>query len=231
MGRNEGKPASFFFFALTIWLNHPVDGEQTRMSSEPDTEAKIFEAARTVFHTQGFEGARMQEIADRAGINKAMLHYYYRSKDKLFEAVFRDAAAHVLPRVIGILREDVPLRDKLERLVHAYIDLISANPHLPAFIIQELRRNPEGLSRYVGEQTEGLYPRLAQQIEGAVARGEIRPIAPAHLLANVVALCVFPFIARPMLQAVTGLDDAAYAAFLEARKQEVITFLFAALAP
>jgi AcrR family transcriptional regulator len=195
------------------------------------TEDKIFEAARDVFHEQGYGGARMQEIADRAGINKALLHYYYRSKDKLFEAVFHVSAMRVVPQIIGVLTAEMPLREKIERFVHTYIDQIVANPHVPGFILQELRRNPNRLRQFVGALARDKFAGLAQDIEEAVARGEIRPIEPPHLLANIVGLCVFPFIARPMLQTVVGFDDAAYDAFLEARKHEVTAFILNALEP
>lgn len=195
------------------------------------TEDKIFEAARDVFHEQGYGGARMQEIADRAGINKALLHYYYRSKDKLFEAVFHVSAMRVVPQIVGVLTAEMPLREKIERFVHTYIDQIRANPHVPGFIIQELRRNPNRLRQFVGALARDKFAGLAQDIEEAVARGEIRPIEPPHLLANMLGLCVFPFIAQPMLQTVVGFDDAAYDAFLEARKQEVTAFILNALEP
>ncbi|HMB93848.1 MAG TPA: TetR/AcrR family transcriptional regulator [Rhodothermales bacterium] len=195
------------------------------------TEDKIFEAARDVFHEQGYGGARMQEIADRAGINKALLHYYYRSKDKLFEAVFHVSAMRVVPQIVGVLTAEMPLREKIERFVHTYIDQIVANPHVPGFILQELRRNPNRLRQFVGELARDKFAGIAQDIEEAVARGEIRPIEAPHLLANILGLCVFPFIARPMLQTVVGFDDAAYDAFLEARKQEVTAFILNALEP
>lgn len=201
------------------------------MTQDRNTEDIIFEAAREVFHEQGYEGARMQEIARRAGINQSMLHYYFRTKDKLFEAVFQRAALAVVPPVIAILKSDLPLLEKIERLVHGYIDLIVANPHVPAFILQELRRNPEGLRQMVGLHTQGVFDKVSGQVHAAVAAGEIRPIEPEQLFANVMSLVVFPFIARPMLQTVFGCDDAAYAALLDARKHGVTGFILNALVP
>jgi AcrR family transcriptional regulator len=201
------------------------------MNEPPETEEKIFLAARDVFHEFGYEGARMQEIADRANINKAMLHYYYRSKEKLFEAVFRVSAMKVLPRVIGIVRSKRSLPEKVTAIVHAYIDLLRANPHLPGFVIQELRRNPGGLRRFIGKQAAGVFAHLREEIEAAAEKGEIRPIAAEHLLANVIGLCVFPFIARPLLETVTGMDADAFDAFLEERKDVVSDFILRALRP
>lgn len=205
--------------------------ESSSLRMEHDTEAQIFDAARDVFVEYGFDGARMQEIADRAGINKAMLHYYYRSKAGLFEAVFRASVAEVFPQAASALRTEQPLLEKLETFIHAYIDLIRANPYLPAFIIEELRRNPEELKAMVAEHTQSLFATLSRSIEAAIEAGDIHPIAPAHLVTNVIGLCVFPFIARPMVQTATQMDDPAYDAFLEARKDEVTAFIHRALVP
>lgn len=201
------------------------------MPEPAETEQRIFDAACEVFQEQGYEGARMQEIADRAGINKAMLHYYYRSKDRLFEEVFRLSALKVIPRVVAIVRADAPVQEKLVGVVHAYIDALKANPQVPAFVLQELRRNPGRLRQFISRHTQGMYSKLSDEIRGATARGELREIEPEHLIANVIGLCVFPFIARPMLQTLTGMDDARFDAFLEERKQTVAEFILTAIKP
>lgn len=201
------------------------------MNTDQSTEDRIFLAARDVFHEQGYGGARMQEIAQRAGINQSMLHYYFRTKEKLFDAVFRVAAGHVLPKVFAVLNADLPLLEKIERFIHTYIDMIAANPHIPAFVIQELRRNPDRLKTVVGEQAKDHLVALRKQITEAVETGEISPIAPGHLIANMMALCVFPFIARPILETALGLDTAAYDTLLRERKTEVSRFILNALKP
>lgn len=199
------------------------------MDAEQNTEERIFEAARAVFHEQGYDGARMQAIADRAGINKSMLHYYYRSKDKLFEGVFRASLMQVIAPAITVLNADLPLRDKIERFVHSYIDQLVAHPHVPAFVLHELRRHPDRLKQFAGEHARHLFTGLAAEVHAAAGRGEIRPVPPEHLLVNLVSLCVFPFIARPMVEAVLGFEAEAYAAFIQDRKQAVTDFMLSAL--
>jgi AcrR family transcriptional regulator len=201
------------------------------MTREHDAEHRIFEAARSVFFEQGFDGARMAEIARRAEINQSMLHYYFRSKDQLFDAVFRKAAGEALPPVVAVLRSDLPMLEKLDRFVSSYIDMIAANPHLPAFILQELRRDPDALRRLVGAAAGGVFDGFRTEVRAAVERGEIRDIAPEHLFANVLALCVFPFIARPMLQTALGLDDPAFDGFIAERRREASVFIRNALLP
>ena len=111
------------------------------------TEEQILEAAQKIFQAKGMDGARMQEIADKASINKAMLHYYYRSKQLLFEAVFKKSFALLAPQLNAILNDDSSLEDKIKNFTHNYISFIIKHPYLPNFIIQELNRNPEFIKK------------------------------------------------------------------------------------
>jgi len=199
------------------------------MEKDQSTEARIFEAASAVFYEKGYAGARMQEIADRAGINKAMLHYYYRNKDKLFEGVFRTARLQVLGPVLDVLDADLPLREKIERAVHTYIDQLVAHPEVPSFVLHELRRHPDRVHRFIDEEVQVLFRGLAHQIRETDRRSTVEPVAPEHVVVNLVALCVFPFVGRPVIQAVLGLDEARFAAFIQERKQTVTIFMCNAL--
>ncbi len=199
------------------------------MEKEKSTEERILEAAREVFLEQGYAGARMQAIADRAGINKSMLHYYYRSKDKLFEGIFRTSLMQVLAPAIAVLNADLPLPVKIERFVHSYVDQIVAHPHVPAFVLHELGRHPDRLKQFAGEHAPRMFPRFAAEVRKAVDAGEIHPVQPEHVLANMVALCVFPFIARPMIEAVLGFEGRAYHDFIQERKQTVTDFMLKGL--
>ena len=194
-------------------------------------EERIFEAAKTVFFRQGYDGARMDEIARLAGVNKAMLHYYYRSKRKLFLSVFRSSVEHLLPHVGRLLRDDLPVLEKVDRFIASYLDVALENPHLPGFIFEEMRRNPEWLAQLVTQHTAGLLDLLTKQIKAAAAAGTMRFLPAEQLLTNLLALCAFPFLARPALQALTRLEDDQYQAFLEARRFDVASFVTRALAP
>src|SRR5918992_2710556 len=100
-----------------------------------DTEQRILEAARVVFIRRGTAGARMQEIAAEAGVNQALLHYYFRSKERLAEAVFQQVAGRVLPTVLGLLGSKLPIEEKVEQVVEAYLDAFSRSPFLPGYIL------------------------------------------------------------------------------------------------
>lgn len=201
------------------------------MADQTDTEQKIFEAAKQVFLEQGTAKARMQEIADEAGINKAMVHYYFRSKDRLSEAVFQEAAGRFLPRIVGVLTGDQPLEDKVESVIREYIDFLGENPHLPGFVIHEINHHSERARQFMRSiGTPDLEP-LRSQIEQQVEAGAIRPISAEQFVVNLIALCVFPFVARPMLELVLGFDGDQFDDFIERRRHELPSFFLDALRP
>jgi AcrR family transcriptional regulator len=200
------------------------------MQSESTTEAKILEAARKVFLQKGYYGARMQDIADEAGINKALLHYYFRSKDKLFELIFQEAFATIFPVISQAFTTEGPFLPKLEILIERYLELIIRNPFLPMFVLNEMHNNTAGfLEKYFSPEKVTAVRNILKRIEAAVAQGEIKPVQPRHLLINILSLCVFPFIGRPLLQHVLGTDDREFGALLQERKAEVLRVIRASI--
>lgn len=200
------------------------------MAGDPTTEERIFDAARRVFLQHGPQ-ARMQDVAVEAGITQSLLHYYYRSRDRLFEAVFRKEASRLIPREIGILNSDLSIQEKVKTIVDDYLDFLQKNPHLPSFVAYELNYHPERLQEFMRSVGKPDLQKLSQQIESCVEEGTMMPIPPEQFLVNLLSLCVFPFIARPMLHAVLGLDDEAFARFIEDRKDHLPTFFLNALRP
>jgi TetR/AcrR family transcriptional regulator len=190
---------------------------------EHDTELRIMEAAVNVFTYKGFDGARMQEIADTAGINKALLHYYFRSKERLFDAVFKQVTSRIFPPILQILDEDLPFLEKIIRFVNTFIDILLANPQIPAFILHEINNNP---SRFTGiNQNQGIESlRISRQIQSEIHAGRIRATKPEHLLVNLLSICVFPFISRPLLKSLLQTDEPGFNLFLESRKSEIVNF-------
>jgi len=203
------------------------------------TEEIILEAAHRVFLRRGSAGARTQEIADEAGVNKALLHYYFRSKERLADAVFARAASKLLPPVIATLASEADLETKVERVIEIELDVLLRHPYLPGYIISELTHNPERVRQFIaaltGVSIDELAPRVlgtvAQQIRVAARDGHIRPITPDQFLLNLLSLCVFPFAARPMVQAVLQLDDAGFARLIAKRKRELPVFFLQGLQP
>jgi len=200
------------------------------MESKKDTtEEKILEAAKHVFVTKGMEGARMQEIADEAGINKALLHYYFRSKERLFESIFAGIIKMAFPKIMGILQSDAGIVTKIEQVIDAYIDLLIKHPFIPGFVMKELNRDPSGLFKMIVKF--GLNPQIVfDQIQEAMDRGEIIKMKPQHLTANIISMCVFPFAARPILSFVMFRDDSvALEAFYAERATVIKQFVINAI--
>ena len=160
------------------------------------TEQKILETARKVFLTRGMVGARMQDIADEAGINKAMLHYYFRDKDKLFETVFLEEAQKFFPKIKMIFESEQPLEEKIRRFVDEYINEMLENPYLPWFVMNEINRDPDRFMQKIWSKKEAPDPsNFLAQIEKEVRKGTIKKISPLHLLMHLLSMTIFPFIA------------------------------------
>ena len=204
-----------------------------------ETEQRILDAARTVFLTRGTAGARMQEIAQEAGVNQALLHYYFRSKEGLSSAVFCQIASRIFPALVQTLGADITIDEKIERLVALYLDNLSRNPFLPGYLLSELHHHPKRVQQLLasalgaepGQVLPPLFEKLGKQINERVTAGIMRPIAPEQFAINLISLCIFPFAARPMLTVVFGMDDAAFARFIEQRKTELPAFFRNALRP
>lgn len=190
------------------------------------SEEKILGAARKVFLEKGMAGARMQDIADEAGINKALLHYYFRSKDKLFETIFAETSSRFIPRLNQILDSDLSLVEKVNMFCEAYISQMQKNPYIVLFIMNEANKHPESfLHRMWGGEKKPHIKKLVKQIEAEVKQGNIKSVNPMHLLINMMSLCAFPFIAKPIWQYLYEMDNKQFVEFIEQRKKEVPRFI------
>ena len=193
-----------------------------------NTESQILKAAREIFIAKGLDGARMQEIADLAGINKALLHYYFRTKEKLFEAVFIEVAANLFPAIKQVLAAELAIKEKITFFVKVYLTGISENPFIPAFVINTLNSDPDRFLKYL--MKSGINPRqLQNQIDKEAALGLIRPVKAEHLVVNIVAMCIFPFVARPILQTMFSMNNEEYQIYLESRQNEIVDFVLKAI--
>ena len=199
-----------------------------------DTEKRILEAATHVFLQKGKDGARMQEIAERARINKALLHYYFRSKDRLYEEVFR----RVFTRVLGGLFESIPettdIRQFLQFFVSGYIDRLAENPDMVTFAYWEIRQGGETFAKVFKEAVDryggGRNP-LLDVIERAIRNGSMRSVDPVHFVISMVAVCVYSFLARPILKNIMPEVQVNSPEFLSRRKREIVDLLWRGVRP
>ena len=201
-----------------------------KKAKDTGTEEKILAAARKVFTTKGMAGARMQDIADEAGMNKALLHYYFRDKDKLFETVFLAEAQKFFPTINAIFASDQPLFEKIETFVSEYIDEMLENPYLPWFVINEINRDPDQFMYKIWGKDNLPNPgKLLEQIDAEVKAGRIRPIHPVHLLMNMISMTIFPFVGKPMFTRNLRLSDKQFREIMEQRKKEIPGFIIHAI--
>lgn len=199
------------------------------MNEELDTEEQILKAAKQVFRERGFSGARMQKIADEAGINKSMLHYYFRTKDQLFQQVFQESIRDFFPKIFKVLNADLAFVPKIRKLVETYYTMFKNHPHLPRFVIHEMNQHPDRFKEFINKTQIRIPERFVKQIQAEIESGSMKRIAPREFIINTIGLCVFPIIARPMVETVFEMNDEEYHEFLENRKRELPKFILNAV--
>ena len=197
------------------------------------TEEQILVAAKEVFMRKGYAGTRMQEVADAAGINKAMLHYYYRSKEKLFRVILTEAMQIIEPMLVRAISSDKTVLEKLEDLVRGYLAILKDKPYLPLFVMHELSQNQ---GQFIRERIDTrLHAPAAlgfmQQVIEEAEAGKIRSVHPLHLMMNTMSMIIFPFVARPMIETVAGVQGGEVDDMLAEREQHILDFLRRALQP
>ncbi len=200
------------------------------IKKDKTTEERILLAAKKIFVQKGMAGARMQDIANEAGINKALLHYYFRNKEKLFEVIFMEAAQKLFPRINQVFNSEQPLFEKIESFCEEYIAVVEQNPYLPLFVLNEINQNPDYFLSKVWTGASKPNPqKFLEQIETEVEKGTIKRISPMHLLMNLISMTIFPFVAKPMFQKNLGLDELQFRSAMEQRKKEIPRFIIDAI--
>ena len=190
-----------------------------KKTKDISTEERIKAAARKVFHQKGFAGTRTRDIAEEAGINHAMLNYYFRSKEKLFEMVMMETMAQFFKGVNLMLNdESTSLDEKIDLIVSNYVDLLLKEPELPTFILNEVRPNPQAFVEQNPIKEALTHSVLTRQYTEAVARGEITEPNLMQAILNVIGLVIFPFIAKPILTSIVNIPEEQYKALMLQRK-------------
>ena len=200
--------------------------------ADNQTRDRIFKAASEVFEEKGFEGARMQEIADHAGINKALLHYYFSTKDQLFGAVFQVLLRKMFEKIVSIFMEDISFKEKLRKFFDQHIEILIKNQKLPIFLLNELSHNPElvqGIRETLPYEQlrNSLFQKHAKELKGYGIKKDDMP----QLMLTVVSFSVFPFAARDMITMMMPelADNKKFIAFMRDRKEFAADFVITAL--
>ena len=194
------------------------------------TEEKIFEAATDVFVEKGMDGARMQDIANQAGINKALLHYYYRTKEKLFNAVFEMIARKILKKFAPVFNENLSLEDKIRFFFRQHISFLQENPRLPGFILNEVNRHPERIKKLLNNTDfDLLWLTLYEQHKEELNKYNITQATMPQLMISMAAISVFPFAARGILEGILGKLGIDFNDYMEERKEFAAEFVIKAI--
>ncbi len=187
------------------------------------TEERIKEAARRVFTQKGYAATRTRDIAEESGLNLALINYYFRSKEKLFDIIMLEHLQLFIHSIMGIVNdESTSLQEKIEILVGHYIDMLIKNPNIPIFLLNEINADPKKLIAKIGIDKiqhghEPVY--LMKQWMEIAATKKMANINPIHILMNFVALTIFPFVGSPLIRNRTGLSIEAFNKLMEERKK------------
>jgi len=179
-------------------------------------EEKIKEAARKLFTQKGFAATKTRDIAREAGINLALLNYYFRSKEKLFEIIMLENLGHFFQGIMVIVNDEgTTFYKKTELLVDFYISRLLDNPDVPLFVLNEARNNPENLPKKFNLMNSYFMKQFMEEMK----KGKVKKLDPSHLMMNIVGLSIFPFTARPMMQRIRKINDKEYESLMLERKK------------
>lgn len=189
--------------------------------NQENIEEQILQAAFDVFVEKGYENTKMQDIADKAGIKRTVLNYYFRTKDLLYQKIAKTIMKQALPLMLKILNSDMPFEEKIAAYVDNYINIGMKNPFLPSFIINELNSlGPKFIENILDGNSPDITP-FIKHVNSEIEKGRIINTNPIQILIHVVSLCAFPIIAKPLVKLMTGIDEKQFNKLMEERKKEV----------
>lgn len=199
---------------------------------DPSTEDKIKNAARSVFYKKGFAATRTRDIAEEAGINLALLNYYFRSKEKLFDIILLETLQGFFKSMQTVFNNtETSFEEKIDAIAISYIDFILANPDVPLFLMSELKMDPEELVKKNGIKEMLMKSHFLKQFQQGMKEGKIAVINPLHFFTNLMSLMLFPFIASPMLKGIGDLSQQHFNDMMEERKKLIPIWIKSMIKP
>ncbi len=200
------------------------------IESDKQTKEKIFESATEVFTEKGMDGARMQDIANHAGINKALLHYYFRTKDRLFDAVFEKVAGKIFMKFAPVFEKNLTLEEKIRFFFREHISFLQKNPRLPGFILNEVNRNPSRFKKILKSvEITKLWQMLEEQHKDELNDYNLTKEAMPQIMTTIAAISVFPFAAKGLINAIFETSGIDFENYIEERKDFAAEFVIRAL--
>ena len=195
-------------------------------SADVQTEKLIKDKAKVLFFQKGYLNATTQEIADEAGVNRALIHYYFRSREQMMDTLLDEALVEKKEKVRKILTADLPFREKIANYIETMVDHGLTYPYLDNFIISETARYPDKVRAFCSRDSIKSTDLIQEQLEEEIAAGRMVPISPQDFMVNLAALCNYPILAKPVLKTIYGMTDTTYREFLNERKQTIYMTLF-----
>jgi AcrR family transcriptional regulator len=198
-----------------------------------NTEDLILSTARKHFVQNGYSAARMQDIADEAGINKALLHYYFRTKEKMYQTIVGQILDTLVPKLSAAMEREGTFHEKMDRLVGTYMTLLMENPDIPFFIMTELSQKREDFISELKSRAS-FFPAaqaFVMTMAGEMQAGTIRRMPPMQLFLNIMGMTVFPFMAKPVFSTVFDFSDEQFNQLMSERREEIVRFVDFALRP
>ena len=195
-------------------------------AEEAQTEKLIKEKARILFFQKGLLNATTQEIADEAGVNRALIHYYFRSREQMLEILLDETLLEKKDKVRSILTSELPFREKIAHYINAIIDYGLTYPYLDNFIISETARRPDKVKLFCAKDPIKSSDLIREELALEIENGKIGPISPEHFMVNLISLCNYPLLAKVVFQTIHGMTDTAYQKFLIERKRIIFRTIF-----
>ena len=205
-----------------------------KQNKDNTTEQVILETAENLFLEKGFAMTSTTEIARIVGCNQALVHYYFRTKDRLFDAVFEKNANRFVSAFLDPMEENIPFEEKIRKKAETHYDILKANPKLPFLFFNELYTNPERLSllkEKIGDLPKSFLFQMDSELKAEIEKGTIRPMTAIDLMLTILSLNLVLFLASPVLKVITGLTETEFQNLVENRKRENITVILKSLRP
>lgn len=214
-----------------------MDNDINRKTAGADDlpmEERIVMAAENLFLDRGFSMTTTTEIAREAGCNQALVHYYFRTKENLFQKIFDNKVAQFVSAFMTVENHDGPFEEKIGKIVEVQFDIMNANRKLPLFLINEVIHKPERLAALrdkLKELPDKLLSMIDRELTKEIAKGSIRQIDALSLLMNILSMNVFVFISMPIFRSILNLSDEQSEALVSSRRREAVTTIIHGLRP
>ena len=195
-----------------------------------EVQGKIADSARKLFVKKGLKRTTVRDIAAESGVNVAMVNYYFRSKEKLFDTIFEEAFTILFEKIFHLADSDLPFFDLIREWIYSYYDMLFEYPDLPIFMLTELAANPKKLSKKFKEKNPHLlYIKLFRRIKEEETKGTIRPVPIPDFLLNVISLSVFPFAVSPIATEFLNMSEDNYIKLMDKHREYVVDFVIRAI--